>query len=141
MKLRIGRVLAGTMALAAAAIMATGGTASADEPPGGIVWDHKWSATGIRVYVEEHGDIVSICDSSANGHSAKAYVSAYYGGHHNPSQEYFMKAANGYGSCKTHRASEGGVYNLPEGAAWEIAINYDGDGDGNYAQRRFINDH
>ncbi|KAB2385926.1 hypothetical protein [Actinomadura montaniterrae] len=136
MKLRIGRIAAGTMALAAAAIMATAGNASASEPPDGIVWDHTYSYStvpGVKVYVEEHGDIVSVCDTSANGHSATVRVEDRVG------YTYLLVADNGKGSCDSAQASDGGQYNLFEGDT--IGLHMTGDGDYSSAYPTFVNDH
>ncbi|MGA8112416.1 MAG: hypothetical protein WCA46_02000 [Actinocatenispora sp.] len=133
MKFRIGRAVSGAMALAAAAILTTAGAASAAEPPGGIVWDHTWSTTGVTVYVEEHGDIISVCDTSANGDAAYVEVYANYAWPYT----YLMTATGGSGTCTTHRASDGGKYNLDEG----VDVDVRGDG-GEYGRRdTFVNDH
>ncbi|XRQ09526.1 hypothetical protein ACN3XK_01030 [Actinomadura welshii] len=127
MKLRIGRALAGTVAVTAATVMATTGTASADIPPG-IDWDHTFTAPGVKVYVEEYGDFISVCDSKANGHAARVYVAGYYD----------MKASGGSGTCETHRARDGGKYNLREND--RIYLYYRGDDNGNHGSSYF-NDH
>ena len=121
------------MALAAATIAATPSSASADEPPGGIVWDHTYSAPGVKVYVEEHGDIISVCDTVANGHSAWVTVTNYAS-----HVSYLSEVTAGAGSCKTHQASQGGVYDMPEGG--DISLEYLGDG-GFAAYSEFLNDH
>ena len=131
LKLRSGCVLAGTMALTATTFVMTAGTAFADDPPGGIVWDGIWKAPGVTVYVEAHGDVIAVCDSKANNHSASVIV---YSG-----RGYEMKVTNGKGSCKSHQASDGGPYNLPEHTT--ITITYTGDGGAHQPFANFRNDH
>ncbi|TRV73756.1 hypothetical protein FKN01_26385 [Streptomyces sp. 130] len=137
MKPRIGRILAGATALAATALMMSGTTASAQTEPG-INWDHIFNpnsptGSGVRVYVEEYGDIVSVCDSAKDGKSATAVVTDLgYSG-----REYSMTVSSGYGTCKSHRASDGGVYNLHEDNY--VAITYWAKGGDNYAE--YYNDH
>jgi hypothetical protein len=103
------------MALAATTIMVTAGSASANDTPG-INWDHTFSGRGATVYVEEHGDIIELCDSVANGHSAWIDVNG----------QYIMRVSGGKGSCVSHQASDGAAYNLPEGEY--IALYWDGEG-------------
>lgn len=138
MKPRIGRILAGATALAAATLMMSGATASAQPDPG-IDWDHIFNpnsptGSGVRVYVEEYGDIVSVCDSAKDGKSATAVVTDLG---YSPSREYSMTVSSGYGTCKTHRASDGGKYNLHEKNY--VAITYWAKGEDNYAE--YYNDH
>jgi hypothetical protein len=133
LKFRVGRVVAGVMAVVAAALMATAGNAAAEEPPGGIVWDHTYEAPGVRVYVEEHGDIISVCDTKANGHSARIEV-----GKDDWPLAYEMAARGGAGTCETHRASDGWRYNLMERVNIQLA--FDGNG-GNDTWKLFYNDH
>ena len=121
------------MALAAATIATTPGSASAADTPPGINWDHIYSATGVKVYVEEHGDIISVCDTVANGHSASVKVTAPVG-----TWTYTSTVTAGAGSCKTHQASEGGAYDMPEGHY--IDLDYVGDG-GSLRYSTFLNDH
>ncbi|MDQ0377819.1 hypothetical protein [Amycolatopsis thermophila] len=123
----------GVMVLAAGGVLASAGSASAIvEPPAGG-WDHTWSAYGATVYVEEHDDIISLCDSSANGHAATARVEWLY-----PSgNAYWMvPAKGGNGTCSTQKASTGA--NLPEGET--IYLEFSGDGT-NYRKVSFFNDH
>ncbi|WP_433243055.1 hypothetical protein [Actinomadura nitritigenes] len=137
MKLRIGRVLAGTMTLAAATIMATAGNASAGQlppaPSGG--WDHHWHGTGVDVYVEEHGDMIYVCDTSANGHSAWVAaddITLNISG-------YKQTVTTGAGTCTGHDASDGAKYDLAEGS--RISLNYDGVGTNGEYVTSFVNDH
>ncbi|MBO2461261.1 hypothetical protein [Actinomadura violacea] len=129
MKIRIGRLVASAVALSAAAVMATTGTASA-----ATAGYHLVTASGVKVQIWEHGDVVKVTDTSANGHSAYVTVMYTYQGR----DFSYNMTAKSKGSSKTHRASDGGVYNLPENA--RIDIEYDGNG-GNFSSKHFVNDH
>ncbi|GGX92412.1 hypothetical protein [Streptomyces anandii] len=134
MKLRVGRVGAGATALAAAAtLMVSAGSASATTDPG-TTWDHTYEASGVRVYVKEYGDVVSVCDTKANGHSAVVQVRDL-----DWPYNYEMTAGGGVGSCKSHRASDGAKYNLREGRG--IDLYFDGDGGVLSGEGYFVNDH
>lgn len=134
MKSHLGRVVAGAIALAATTTVLTVGSAFAAEPPDGIVWDHTYRATGVVVYVEEHGDIVSVCDTSANGHSAWVVVRDRVG------YEYRLAATHGKGTCDTAQASDGGGHNLYEGDT--IGLEMSGTGATYYDKyATFVNDH
>jgi hypothetical protein len=114
----------------------TASPASADTLPGGIDWDHTWSTTGAKVYVEEHGDYVSVCDTVANGDSASATVWKVAGGL--LYKQYTITVTSGAGSCVTRSASDGGVYNLTEGSSFQVS--FDG---GPYTPEyaSWVNDH
>lgn len=123
--------LVGAMILAVAAMVATSGIASASDTPG-IKWDHIYTAPGAKVYVKEHGDIISLCDTSANGHSAELDIVDYGA----------LSARGGAGSCDTSAASSSPFDDLVENAT--IDIWFDGEGDPPYAgwaHRSFFNDH
>ncbi|NIH81888.1 hypothetical protein FHX46_004418 [Amycolatopsis viridis] len=109
MKLRGTLLAAGAITATATAVLATTGAAAATTytPPGG--WDHTWSTPdhSATVYVEEHGDVIKLCDTKANGNSAQVLVF----------QHGWRKAwwtAKGNGTCVMHRASEGDPYDLDE---------------------------
>ncbi|WP_346537228.1 hypothetical protein [Micromonospora sp. DPT] len=72
---------------------------------GGGIFDYSGEA-----YFTEHGDILKICDTDADGYAVKMFVSLddAYGA---PLYEF---SRSGEGNCATHQASEGGAYNLPE---------------------------
>lgn len=123
---------AGALAFAAAAVVSTAGSALADPGPPGIVWDHTYKATGVVVYVEEHGDIVSVCDTAANGHRAEADVEDDGVG-----LRYTLSVTAGKGSCKTAQASDG--HDMGEGDL--IGIAYGGNGKYPAAVSTFVNDH
>ncbi|MCX0244367.1 hypothetical protein [Streptomyces drozdowiczii] len=138
MKPRIGRILAGATALAATALLMGGATASAQTEPG-IDWDHIFNpyspnpSSGARVYVEEYGDIISVCDTAKDGKSATVEVSE--DGY--TDSGYTMTVSSGYGTCKTHRASDGGKYNLDEKNY--VFLKFWAKGDDSYGD--FYNDH
>ncbi|MGQ4491087.1 hypothetical protein LRE75_20930 [Streptomyces sp. 372A] len=109
--------------------------AGAAEAPTGINWDHTWNGRGVRVYVEEHGDIISVCDTSANGHAAFVTVDDW----DLNISHYKATVKTGKGTCVTHRASQGGKYNLHEYS--NIGLTFEGEGgQGSYAVN-FVNDH
>lgn len=133
----MGRLAAGAMALATAAVMATAGTAFAGGPPDGINWDHTYKATGVVVYVEEHGDIVSVCDTAANGHAAEVEVQDQAPEFYPP--DYTIRATNGKGSCKTAQASDGKTYDMYEGD--NVDLYFDGNTGTYNHTAEFLNDH
>ncbi|PBC78156.1 hypothetical protein BX265_2917 [Streptomyces sp. TLI_235] len=69
MRHRIAALTAATVLLAGGALATATSASAAVDPPGGS-WDHTCtavdSAHGGTVYVEEHGDVVSVCDSAAD---------------------------------------------------------------------------
>lgn len=132
---RTGRFAAGLMTLAAAATLGISGGASAGPvpPPGGGSWDHVYKATGVEVDVDEHGDWVVVCDTSANGHSAWVTVADTVDFH-----GYSMKVTSGAGTCEGHYAGDGANYNLTENQY--VSLHFDGNG-GSYASASFLNDH
>ncbi|MFI6979153.1 hypothetical protein ACIBSV_11255 [Embleya sp. NPDC050154] len=107
--------------------------ASAADVPDGIVWDHVYRAPGVTVYVEEYGDIVSVCDSAGNGKPATVSVTD------RSSASYTITVTKGYGSCVTRGVSDGSWYNLAEGA--RIDLTYQGAGGSTYYRASYINDH
>ncbi|SCG62303.1 hypothetical protein [Micromonospora coxensis] len=72
---------------------------------GGGFFDYSGEAT-----FTEHGDIVKICDTDEDGHAVKMWVKL--DGPKGPTLYTFTRG--GEGNCATRRASDGGVYNLPE---------------------------
>ncbi|MFE4328007.1 MULTISPECIES: hypothetical protein [unclassified Streptomyces] len=129
---RLGRRTAAAL-LGAAAL--TGLTAVTAPSAGAITWDHTYSGTGVKVYVKEHGDIIRVCDTSANGHSAWVAVMDIT----DNVDHYKLKASGGKGTCATHQASEGGRYNLAEYS--RIALNFEGAGGNGSYYVSFVNDH
>lgn len=131
-KSHIGRPVAGAMLLASAAILAAPGSASAGGISPTVNWDHTWSGRGAKVYVEEHGDMISLCDSAANGHGA------WLAAEDSKGHGYTIRVTRGKNSCTTVDTSEG--YNLAEGGI--VRLYWDGQGrtSTNYGAN-FINDH
>ncbi|WP_410612498.1 hypothetical protein [Amycolatopsis sp. lyj-109] len=120
---------------------ATSASATVD-PPGGS-WDHTWTTTdankGGTVYVEENGDVVSVCDTAADGLSARASISVQDGSGAYP-ERYLLVASGGLGSCATARASDGGTHDLPE--HWNIGVAvYLGPNGQHSSQHFYLNDH
>ena len=125
----------GAAALAALTTLTAPSAVAAVVPPSGSSWDHTYSGAGVKVYVKEHGDIISVCDTSANGHSAWVTVddiTANISG-------YKLTAGGGKGTCASHLASEGGRYNLREYD--RIALNFEGEGGNGSYYVSFVNDH
>lgn len=60
----------------AAAIVVTPSSAFADVPPGGGTWDHVLTQPGVSLSIEEHGDVIQVCDTAANGSGAHVNVSS-----------------------------------------------------------------
>ncbi|MGH4034366.1 hypothetical protein ACQB60_36215 [Actinomycetota bacterium Odt1-20B] len=116
------------LALAATTFVGSATSASAGPGDPGDGWDHTWEAYGAKLYVKENGDVISVCDAARNGKPAWASLG-----------DYSMTVTNGYGSCKTHRASEGGVYNLPESA--NITVWFGENRTTRYETVSFFNDH
>jgi hypothetical protein len=133
-KFRTGARVAAVLSAGALAVLAFNGTASASPEPPGDGWDHTWTgASGdFKVYVEEHGDRISVCDAKADGYSPTVWVGPGTG----ETTRYSFKVTGGNGSCATKSASNGGKYNLPEGSKFTVtACSY---GCGAWA---FVNDH
>jgi hypothetical protein len=134
-KSRIGRVVVGALFVASATMVATPGSASGSASAGdtspSVNWDHTFSGRGAKVYVEEHGDIISLCDSAKNGHGA--WLSA----EDSNGRSYTIRVTRGKYSCTTARASNG--HNLAEGL---VVLYWDGEGrtSTNYGAD-FVNDH
>ncbi|WP_329004043.1 hypothetical protein OHA18_11670 [Kribbella sp. NBC_00709] len=114
--------------LLAAAVMLVGGAlataapaSAAPAPPDGSRWDHTFTSVdsnhGATMYVEEHGDVIELCDSASDGYAARAIVSG------NPSLSgtlTYTMTSSGAGVCTVHTASQGGAYDLPE--VWTIYV-------------------
>ncbi|MPY31317.1 hypothetical protein FNH09_08390 [Streptomyces adustus] len=117
--------MAATTVIAASGVLATASSASAtvDPPSGG--WDHTWTTTdagkGGTIYIAEHGDIVTLCDTNADGRTPHLEVN-YEDGPGDWGFAYALDATGGEGSCVSARASQGGRYDLPENEEIEIAI-------------------
>ncbi|MCF2533178.1 hypothetical protein [Yinghuangia soli] len=129
---RVVGALFGAAALAALSAVAAP-TASAATDPVPTSWDHKYTAPGVTVYVTEYGDVVSVCDTAANGQPAIVGVSDSRG------FRYSIQNYRGYRSCKTYRAGNAGsTTDLREGD-W-INLAYVGDG-GRAWYADYLNDH
>ncbi|NDU71728.1 hypothetical protein GWI34_03665 [Actinomadura sp. DSM 109109] len=138
MRIRIGRVVAGAVALASAAVLTT--TANASAAPveqewstkGGVRYDHVWNRDGVVVSVRENGDVVRLKDTKANGHAA--YVTIRAG-----SKSYTLRAAR-KGEIAFVRASYGSKYNLPENVTVRLTVWGDGVKP-RKPNRSYLNDH
>ncbi len=120
------RTIAGTMAGTAVACLALTTPASAAvTPPDGGSWDYSWTTSdslkGGTVYIQKHGDTIAVCDTAADGLSARANVGYQLeiGGQ---TFNYPITASGGNGTCAYHDASEGGIYDLPEGYTINVKV-------------------
>jgi len=101
---------AGLAAAVGAFVFATPASASL-APPGGDTWDHVFASSdkSATVYVEEHGDVFTLCDTLADGYAAHAEI-----GWIDPNSlagKYFDMVVGNYGSCVTSTASQ---HDIPE---------------------------
>jgi len=137
--------LAATTVLLAGGALATATSASAvTDPPGGS-WDHTWTTSdanqGGTVYIEENGDLVSLCDTAADGYAPRVSIaseeSTVPGAY---DIRYTLTASGGNGSCVTASASQGGVYNLPESTEIGVTI-WLGPDRKSQTQHYYLNDH
>ncbi|MFB7446828.1 hypothetical protein ACFC01_52920 [Streptomyces mirabilis] len=118
------------LALATATLVGGGlagaSSASASTAPDGSSWDHTWttadSAQGGTVYVEEHGDVIKVCDTAADGLAPRIQVWAETSIAGEYALRYTGISSGGLGSCSTYSASDGGSYDLPEGDEILITI-------------------
>lgn len=110
------------MAVAAAALLfcgvAAGSPASAYTGPPGGSWDHIWSTEdsngGGTIYVKEHGDVIELCDTAADGYAPRAEIAVDQGDHYE--LFYRLAATGGLYDCVTATATDGGLnHDLPEG--------------------------
>lgn len=140
--IRTGLKAAATGVLVAGLGFATATQASAAPVAPDGSWDHIWTTSdanhGGTVYVEEHGDVITLCDTAADGVSATAAVT-YDQGNDNYKVAYQMNVG-GNGTCTTHRATQGGVYDLPENTEIYIYIYIGADGTGGTGHY-YLNDH
>lgn len=116
--------LAATVFLTGAAL-ATASPAWASDPGGGASWDHTWTtsdaAHGGTVYIAEHGDVVELCDTAADGYAPRVEIFAQASnGQYN--SRYILTASDGFGTCATRSASNGGIYDLPENDNIAVSI-------------------
>ncbi|WP_432190311.1 hypothetical protein [Streptomyces sp. Tue6028] len=97
---------------AALGVIAIASPASAIDPGDGS-WDHSFQSWngGASLYIEEHGDIIEVCDSAADGYSAHADISWNGGG-------YSLTAA-GAGNCTYSTAS---THDIPEGIRVDVTF-------------------
>ncbi|MEU8137205.1 hypothetical protein [Streptodolium elevatio] len=126
--------LFGAAALASLGVV-TAPSAGAATLPSGIAWDHIYSGPGVKVYVKEHGDMISVCDTSANGHAAWVAVD-------NVSDNisgYKLSVTTGKGTCATRQATQGGRYDLAEYST--IGMSYEGQGGLGSTYSAWSNDH
>ncbi|MEU6676950.1 hypothetical protein [Streptomyces sp. NPDC046925] len=124
--------LARAMVGAAIATVSVAGTLVTASTSSAATWDHVWSGDGVRVYIKENNDYISVCDTSGNGHSAALVT-----------YKYTITVSSGKGTCQHRSASQGSKYNLPE--KQNIEVSYAGTGGRSdtyyWKQSGFYNDH
>ena len=141
MRNKIAALVATTAFVAGGSLMTAPSASATVDPPGS--WDHTWKTTdaakGGTVYVEENGDVVSVCDTAADGLAARADVSVQLssGGYY---FRYRLVASGGEGSCATARASDGGAHDLPENVSISVTV-YLGPDFQHSSQHYYLNDH
>jgi hypothetical protein len=123
MRTRIAAIAAAVLLTGAA--LATASPAWASDPGGGAAWDHIWTTVdadqGGTVYIEEHGDVVELCDTAADGYAPRLEVfTQASNGQYTP--RYDLTASGGFATCVTRSASNGGIYDLPENDNISVAI-------------------
>lgn len=108
----------GTVLLAGGTLVSATSASAAPARPAPEDWDYIWTTSdssphGGTVYVLEHGDVVEICDTAADGYTprVKVFTQASNGQYN---ERYTFAATGGNGGCVVHRATDGGVYDLPE---------------------------
>jgi hypothetical protein len=135
---RIRRTL-GALTLGAAVLIGAGtmlSAASADESAASedITWDRIYTFEGIKVYMRERGDVFKVCDTLTNEFAATLNVNKY----RDRDPVYTIKPKGGKGSCLTRRASDGGVYDLPENQ--KFTTGHEGEADSHWGGGIWIND-
>ncbi|MFJ1730475.1 hypothetical protein [Streptomyces sp. NPDC088254] len=143
MRRKIATVAAASAFLAAGMLAtATSASATVDPPAGG--WDHTWttsdSVPGGTVYIAEHGDVVSLCDTDADSLAPRVSIAVEQSIAGAYDIRYTLTASGGEGSCVVARASQGGVYDLPEGKNIGVTI-WLGPDRRNQTQHYYKNDH
>ncbi|MEU3843375.1 hypothetical protein AB0E88_25455 [Streptomyces sp. NPDC028635] len=118
--------LAATTVMLGCASLATATSASATVDPPGGGWDHTYTTSdakhGGTVYVSEYGDVISLCDTAADGLAPRADIFSEESIAGLYDLQYSLTASGGEGSCVTSRASQGGVHDLPEGRHISITV-------------------
>jgi hypothetical protein len=108
------------IAISAATALLAGGLLASASPasaaplqPSATTWDHVWTtsdpAHGGTIRIQEHGDVIQLCDTAADGYTPRADVT--WGTTSNGSG-FSLAAWGGNGACAEVSASMG--YDLPE---------------------------
>jgi hypothetical protein len=122
-------------ALASAAGLALAAPAHASDPGGGGSWDHTYVTIdgGGTVHVQEHGDLIELCDTKADGLSVRVEVSW------DNSAGYVLYDKAGNGTCTAVSATTAAKYDLPENKTIYLYIaasdNFD------WKAASYLNDH
>ena len=103
------------MAITAVAVFAAPAQAGTDA----TVYPFVNPGGGVVTF-QDNGDVVTVCDTDADGKRAAVYVYQY-----NPGVGWlptYRTYAAGNGNCTTRSASDGYPYNLAEGEYYKIKI-------------------
>ncbi|MPV36215.1 hypothetical protein [Georgenia subflava] len=103
--------LLSTAAVAAVMLLGLAPAASAADHSMYTNDDGGWQDPAGLMWFNEYGDVVTLCDNDADGHAPSLTVALYHPYH---ATRYRLTAWGGEGNCVTARASDGGVFNLPE---------------------------
>lgn len=87
-----------------------------------------------HMWFNEYGDVVTLCDNDADGQKVYLQVTT-------PSNVSYGMSVGGEGNCVTHKASNGGKYNLPENKYITFEISASGDPAASYNHAAWLNDH
>jgi hypothetical protein len=134
-----------TSAAIAAALLCGAAASASAQPQSGddvhIMADHEmytadqswpYDPAG-HMWFNEYGDVVTLCDNDADGQKVTLAVTT-------PSGSGYGMSVGGEGNCVTHKASEGGKYNLPEDKVITFEISAIGDPESDN-QAGWLNDH
>ncbi|MFG3253660.1 hypothetical protein [Streptomyces sp. NPDC048172] len=106
--MKLKRALARLAPVALAAAAASLLTAS---PASAISWDwgpYYDSSKGVKVYFEEKGDRLKVCDIKSDGKWVMAWVDVQGG------KSIYLADTKNDGKCRYSKASDSSYYNLPE---------------------------
>jgi hypothetical protein len=118
--------LVGTVLLAGGTLVSATSASAAPARPAPEDWDYTWTTSdaaphGGTVYIEEHGDVVEVCDTAADGYTPRVMIMTQASnGQYN--LRYVFAATGGNGGCVVHRATDGGVYDLPENDNIDVSV-------------------
>ena len=127
------KLVLAVLATAAASVFAA--PAASGAPAG---WDYELKTEqrkpGASVLFKKKGDVVKLCDLADDGWAARLDLSNF------PDiGDVYKLEVEGKGRCVTHRASEGGKYDLPENREFEALIRLSRPHDAKYGNLQYWN--